>query len=207
LAKEKGNMRKVYLVAQIDENLCIGDKICENICVSKAIKVIDKKAVVDENKCVSCARCQDACPRAAIEMVSRAEPLLLAVNAAEVDQNKLKEICDRAHLEMEDIICQCTSTTAKEAAAAILKGAKSPEEVTLMTGIRSACSMWCIAPVFRLFKAYGIELPPSDGYRWYNIAPALWDVSEDVARKYPKYRIEEDKKLLQEGVFHTITRL
>jgi len=200
-------MRRIYLMAQVDKNLCIGDKICENICVSKAIKVIDKKAGVDENKCVLCMKCFDACPKAAISIVSRVEPLVLAVNTAEVDQNKLKEICARAHLDPEEKICACTSTTAKEAAAAILKGAKSPEEVTLMTGLRSACSLWCIAPILRLLKAYDIELPPSDGYRWYNISPALWNVSEDVARKYPEYRIGEDKKLLQEGVFHNFIKL
>lgn len=187
--------------------MCIGDKICENICVSKAVKVTDKKAGVDENKCVLCMKCLDACPNAAISIVSRAEPLLLAINTAEVDQDKLKEICALAHLDPEEKICVCTSTTAKEAAAAILKGAKSPEEVTLMTGARSACSLWCITPILRLLKAYNIELPPSDGYRWYNVSPALWNVSEDVARKYSEYRIEEDKKLLQEGVFHNFIKL
>jgi Fe-S-cluster-containing hydrogenase component 2 len=197
-------MRKIYLSAVVDPDLCKGDKICENICVAKAVKVDNRKAVVDENRCVSCEKCMDACPEGAITMVPKKEPMLLATNPDEVDRHELEQLCERAHLDPAKIICGCTLTTAKEAAAAILKGAKTPEEVTLKTGIRSACGMWCMAPILRLLNAQGVELPQSDNYRWYNIKANIWDTSEEVALKYPEYRLKEDKKLCQEGVFHNL---
>jgi len=197
-------MRKIYTSALVDPELCKGDKICENICVAKAVTVNDRKAFVDNSRCVSCQKCLDACPEGAITMVPRKEPLLLAVNPDEVDGQELAQLCERAYLDPEDIICVCTFTAAKEVAAAILKGAKTPEEITLKTGIRSACGMWCMAPILRLLNAHGIELPESDNYRWYNIKANLLDASEDAARKYPEYRLEEDKKLFQEGIFHNL---
>ncbi len=199
-------MRKIYLSAEVDQELCKGDKICENICVAKAVKVVEKKAVVDSDKCVSCIKCQDACSMSAIKMIPRKEPRLLAVNADEVSQTALAALCDKAHLDPEDMICVCTFTQAKEAATAVLKGAKTPEEVTAMTGIRSACGMWCMAPILRLLQAHGLELPASDGYRWYNIAPEIWTVPGNVDQMYPEYRLAEDRKMYGEGVFHSLPR-
>ncbi|MCP4757400.1 MAG: (Fe-S)-binding protein [Proteobacteria bacterium] len=199
-------MRKIYLSADVDAELCQGDKICENICVAKAVRVVDKKAFVDDGRCVSCMKCLDACPTAAIAMTPREEPLLLAVNTAEAAPEDLKQLCAEAHLDPEDIVCVCTFTTAKEIAAAVLGGAKTPEEVTLATGARSACGMWCIAPILRVMNAHGLELPESDGYRWYNIKVDLWNAVEDVDRKYPEYRLEEDRKLFREGIFHSLPK-
>jgi len=199
-------MRKIYLSALVDMDLCNGCKICENICVAKAIRVIDRKAIVDEEKCVSCMKCMDACQPQAIAMTQRKEPLLLAVKTDEVDQEALKALCARANLDPEEIICICTITAAKEIAAAVLKGAKTPEEITLMTGARSSCGMWCIAPMLRILNAHGVELPEADNYRWYNLKSDLWHTGKEVDRKYPEYRLEEDKKLFREGTFHNLPR-
>ncbi len=199
-------MRKIYFSAQVDENLCCGDKICENICVAKAVTVSDGKAVVDDGRCVSCMKCMDACPKGAVIMIKRKEPLHLAVNTDDVDQEELEQLCARAHLAPHDIVCVCTITTAKEIAAAVLKGAKTPEEVTLMTGARSACGMWCIAPILRILNAHGVELPEKDGYRWYNINVDLWNTDKHVDGKYPEYRLEEDKNLFKDGIFHNLPR-
>lgn len=188
----------------VDPDLCVGDKICENICVTGAIRVVDKKAVVDESRCVMCTRCQDACPTRAIQMKQRETPLLLRVNTDEVDPEKLKELCARANYTPEEPVCLCTFTTAGEIAASILKGAKTPEDVTAMTGARSACGMWCIAPILRLLNAHYKDLPESDNYRWYNIEVDLLHTPEDVSKKYPEYHLEEDKELLRKGIFHNL---
>ncbi len=197
-------MKKIYLSAQVDENLCCGDKLCENICATKAISIVDKKAVVNEDRCIACRRCMDVCPKGAVAMTERKEPLCLSVDTGDVDQEELRKLLERAHLKPNDIICICTITSAKEIAAAVLKGAKTPEDVVLMTGVRSSCGMWCITPVLRVLNAGGVELPDSDNYRWYNIKVDLWNTSESVDNKYPEYRLEEDKELFRKGVFHNL---
>jgi Pyruvate/2-oxoacid:ferredoxin oxidoreductase delta subunit/bacterioferritin-associated ferredoxin len=191
-------MKKVYLHAQVDEEKCVGDKLCEFVCPSGAIEVSKKKAHVDNTHCVACSRCVDVCNEKAIQMVPLPEPRVLGVNPAEVDQVRLQELCRRANMDPDEPICLCTFTTAREAAAAILKGAASPEEVTRMTGARSACALWCMAPMLRLLNASGVEMKPSLKPKWYNVEAALWNVPDEVAEKYPQYRLKEDKTTFSE---------
>ena len=127
-------MKKVYEMALVDQTRCIGDKICENVCPAEAIRMVEKKAQVDESKCVACFKCIDVCNEAAIRPVPRVEARILSIDPMEVDQTQLRDLCRRANMDPEEPICLCTLTQAKEVAAAILKGAGSPEEVTRMTG-------------------------------------------------------------------------
>ncbi len=196
--------KKIYLCAQVNDNFCCGDKICENICVTKAVNVVEKKAVVDVARCLGCRRCMDVCPNDAIEMVHREEPLSISLNTEDVDPEELRKLCEKAHLRPNDIICICTITTARDIAAAVLKGAKTPEDVSLMTGVRSSCGMWCMTPILRVLNANGVDFPESDNYRWYNIKVDLWNTQENVDKKYPEYRLKEDKELFQKGIFHNL---
>jgi len=59
-------MRKVHLMAHADQSKCVGDRICENVCPTGAIRVIEKKAVVDSRKCAACLKCMDICPEGAV---------------------------------------------------------------------------------------------------------------------------------------------
>jgi len=186
-------MKKVYLHAQVDEEKCVGDKLCEFVCPSGAIEVSKKKAHVDNTHCVACSRCADVCNEKAIQMVPLPEPRVLGVNPEEVDQARLQELCRRANMDPDEPICLCTFTTAREAAAAILKGATSPEEVTRMTGARSACALWCMAPILRLLNAFGLDMKPPLRHKWYNVEAALWNVPDEVSEKYPQYRLKEDQ--------------
>jgi NAD-dependent dihydropyrimidine dehydrogenase PreA subunit/bacterioferritin-associated ferredoxin len=187
-------MEKVYLQAQVDEERCVGDKLCEFVCPSGAIAVSKKKAHVDNAHCVACSRCVDVCNEQAVHLAPLPEPRVLGVNAAEVDQAQLHDLCQRANLEPDEPICLCTFTTAREAAAAILKGAASPEEITRMTGARSACAMWCMAPMLRLLNASGLDMKPPK-HKWYNVEAALWNVPDEVCEKYPEYRLKEDQEI------------
>lgn len=192
-------MKKVYVQARVDADKCIGDRICENICPAGAIEMVHKKAVVDADKCVACLTCIDACGEGAITTVPRAETMVLRVESTDVDQVALQDLCEKAHLDPEDAICLCTLTKAKEVAAAILKGASSPEEITRMTGIRSTCAMWCMAPIMSLLQASGADMIPPKGYKWYPAQAGIWEIPDEVAQKYTEYSIEEDRQLYGQG--------
>jgi uncharacterized Fe-S center protein len=52
----------------VDQNLCIGCKICTRFCNQTAISFgANKKASIDHSKCVGCGRCIGACSKNAIE--------------------------------------------------------------------------------------------------------------------------------------------
>ena len=45
----------------IDEEKCIGCRICEKYCRHEAVRVTDRKAHIDYNKCVGCGQCVAVC--------------------------------------------------------------------------------------------------------------------------------------------------
>lgn len=197
-------MRKVYSLATVDESRCLGDKHCENACPTGAIKVVDKKAVVDEAICSACLNCFDVCPHGAINMTPRSEQLMLFTDPSQADQDQLEELCLAAGLSPESPICTCTFTRAGEVAAAILLGAHNPQTVAVATGIRTACALWCMAPLQRLLKAHLGDVPSSKGSEWYPADIALWKVNQAVAEKYPEYFIEEDQDLYDNGIIDNL---
>lgn len=173
--------------------------MCEKVCPTGAIEIVQKKTKVDEEKCVACCKCWDACPENAIKIVPRPEPIVFGLDPAEVDQTELNKLCAKANLNPRQYLCLCSETRVNEAAAAVLKGAKSPEEISLMTGARSGCGLYCMEPMLRLLKAHGVDISPAKGDRWYNITPNVWDVPPDVAKRYPGYYLEEDKKVFKKS--------
>jgi len=187
-------------MAEVDPTKCIGDRICERVCPTGAIRVVEKKAVVDGKKCASCFKCMDYCEEEAISVVPRAEPVILRVDPSGVDPDELQALCGKAHLRPEDVICPCTLTRADEVAAAILMGARSPEDLSVMTGVRTACGMWCMSLILELLRAHGIDTTPPKGASWYDVDAALWNLSDAVVRKYPEFRLEEARRRLEEGL-------
>jgi NADPH-dependent glutamate synthase beta subunit-like oxidoreductase/bacterioferritin-associated ferredoxin len=152
-----------------------------------------QKAVVASEKCVACQNCKDICPVNAIKHVLRPVPLVLGVDPTEVDQNQLLELCHKAHLHPHQWLCMCGGIRVREGAAAVLKGAKTPEEIALMTGARSGCTVYCFMTSLRLLKAHGVEIkPPAKGYRWYDSSQTCWDVPEEIIEKYPGHFLKED---------------
>lgn len=197
-------MKKVYEIAWIDQARCVGDQVCLNVCPTGAIRMIERKARVEESMCVACFKCLDVCNEGAVRSVPLSESRTLRVDPADVDQTALADLCRRANLRPDEPICLCTLTQAKEAAAAILKGASSPEAVALMTGIRTSCAMWCMAPLLRLLQAHGADMSPSSGHRWYNTQTGVWNIPDEVARKYPEYRLREDAQSLCQGTMDNL---
>jgi len=195
-------MKVVSVKPEIDAAKCIGCGICTKVCPSAAIKLVDRKAVVKEADCRGCGGCEQRCPVYAITMVKLEQPFTVQVDITDVSYDEIESICRNAKLNPEQIVCYCTTTRAEEVAAAIIKGAKSPEEISRATGIRMGCKVECIQPILRLLKAAGIEPVRPDGYQWYGLTPTVWDIPEDVKAKYGSrgFYFDEDIKLLDKVV-------
>lgn len=193
-------MKHVTLKAVVDRDLCIGCKLCEKVCPVYAISVVDRKAILqDDHKCRGCANCADRCPRYAIKMVERDDPFDVGVDVGKFDPEKIREICEKAHFNPEQVLCYCVGTRAEEVAAALLSGATTPEEVSSMTGMRTGCTIECVQPMLRMVKAAGNELHPDpNGYQWYGTTVTAWDIPEEVREKYNSrgFYFEEDRDLL-----------
>jgi Fe-S-cluster-containing hydrogenase component 2 len=196
-------VKKVTLKAVVNEELCIGCKICEKVCPVYAIQVSDRKAHSDPAKCMACANCADRCPRYAIKMVEREDPFEVGVDVSKFDYEEIRALCEKAHLNPEQVLCYCVGVRAEEVAAALLSGATTPEEVSAMTGMRTGCTIECIQPLLRLVQAAGNELHPNpNGYQWYGVTVTAWDMPEEVKEKYNSrgFYFDEDKALLDKVV-------
>jgi Fe-S-cluster-containing hydrogenase component 2 len=181
-------MKIVAFVSRVNAEKCNGDKRCERICPTGAIQVPDEVAVVQEDRCVACGKCREVCREDAVELVPRTQPLRIEFDAASADPEKLQALCARAGLLPDLPVCACTATTVREIAAAILDGAKSPEDVVVRTGAGSGCGMYCMAVIFRLFACAGVEIPKD--HRWNHLPLSSHDVPEEIAGKYPEYHFD-----------------
>lgn len=191
-------MKLISVKPVVDKSTCIGCGICVKVCPSLAISLVDRKAAVNEADCRGCGGCNQRCPVYAITMEKLEKPYTVSVSIDDLPYEKIEQLCVKARLNPEQIICYCTATRAEEAAAAILKGAKTPEDISRLTGVRMGCKVECIQPVLRLLHAAGITPEPPPGYQWYGLTPTVWDIPEDVKAKYAKrgFYFDEDIKLL-----------
>ncbi|KKM11364.1 (Fe-S)-binding protein [Clostridiales bacterium PH28_bin88] len=196
-------MKVVTLAPRVDTEKCTGCKTCERVCPVLAIKVVDRVSVVDEERCRGCANCEQRCPEYALTMVKRENPITVKTDVEKVPYEEIINLCLKAKLNPEQLVCYCTATRADEVAAAILLGAKSPEDISLVTGVRTGCKVECIQPMLRLLEAAGIKpQPPKNGWQWYGRTPTVWEIPEEIKAKYNKrgFYFDEDIKLLDEVV-------
>ena len=193
-------MKVVNYLSKVDKDKCIGCRLCESICPTDAISMLEKKAVVDENLCRACGKCEDVCPDESVILVERSEPLMVSADVDTVDEAAIDELCAKADLFPEQMICACTMTPVKEAAAAILNGARTPEDISIMTGVRTGCGIYCMGAIQRLLNANGIELKPPANNRWYKQCLSMWDIPDDVAKNNPGYFIKEDQGIYRNKI-------
>jgi len=186
-------MKVVNYISRINETKCTGCGRCERVCPPAAITVIERLATVDSDKCLACNKCWHMCPEDAVSIVARDEELIVGTDFEEADAEAIDALCRKAHFFPEQFVCACTLTLAKELAAAIIQGAKTPEDVTAMTGVRSGCAIYCMGPVLRMLRAHGIKIEPPGGHRWYDLSLSLWDVPADVSEKHPEYYLKDDQ--------------
>jgi bacterioferritin-associated ferredoxin len=122
----------------------------------------------------------------------------LTIPEEEWDRQAVDELCAKAYFDPADGICLCTRTTAGEVAAAVISGIDVVEELTMATGVRAVCGMWCLSPVMRILAAAGIEIErPAKDYRVYpdgsGVKVGIWSVPDEAIEKYPEYPIRADR--------------
>ncbi len=195
-------MRVINQLAKVDRERCHACSTCVKVCPVEAIHVEKQKdralAAVDDQRCFGCTICISRCPRQAIERVPRESPFQVGVSPEDVSPKAVREICEAAHMYPDQVVCYCHRVQAKEVAAAILKGAKSPEEVSRATGVRTGCGVLCITSTIRLLRAAGIRLNQSPGYQWYGTEVSIWTIPEEVQKKYPQFYVKEDLQAIND---------
>ena len=151
--------------------------------------------IIDEDTCQACTICETRCPQLAITMFPREQSFEVGIRVDSVTK-QIEEICRRAHMYPDQVVCYCHRVQAKEIVAAILAGADTPEEVSRKTGARTGCGVLCIAGIIRLLRGAGLELGKAPGYQWYGVRASIWDIPPEVMKKYPQYYLEEDRKAI-----------
>lgn len=193
-------MRIVSQTAAVDTELCTGCETCIPLCPTLAITMTDTghrpKASIDGQACAACTICGARCPVQAITMVPRSVPLTLGVDVSGAPAEEVEAICHAAHMYPDQIVCSCTRVQAKEIAAAILQGARTPEDIARKTGARTGCAVLCISAVIRLLRAAGIVLNEAPGHQWYGAHVTIWDVPAELVPKYPEYYLAQDREIL-----------
>jgi ferredoxin/bacterioferritin-associated ferredoxin len=185
-------------VPDIDDTACKICRKCEEICPAAAISFAkeDKRMAVDVKRCIDCQRCMDACPENAITMLPRTGDYALSVEVTELDQEKIRDMCRKVGLAPGEAICACTFVTAQELAGAILKGAKTPEDVCAMTGVRRGCGIYCLVNIFKILDAAGVRPEERVGSHLYHHPLSSLDIPDNQLRKldeeFPQYRLLED---------------
>jgi ferredoxin/bacterioferritin-associated ferredoxin len=192
-------MFQTSAVVEITDEKCVGCTVCVNVCPTEALSMVDRLAVVVEDRCTGCFKCIEACiPYGAIAPKGDPNPRLLHTPEADWDREAVDDLCARAYFAPGDSICLCTRTTAGEVAAAVLAGTHVVEELTMATGVRAVCGMWCLSPVMRILAAAGVETDrPAKDYRVYpdgaGVEVGIWSVPDAAIDKYPEYPIRADR--------------
>ena len=192
-------MRTVDKTARLDKSKCTDCGICVRLCPVLCIATVKngktKSTVIDEDSCQACTICATRCPEYAISMIRRDRPFEVGIKVDQVT-DEIKEICQRAHMYPDQVVCYCHRVQAKEVVAAILAGAKTPEEVSQKTGARTGCGVLCITGIMRAIRAAGLELGAAPGWQWYNMQTTIWNVPAEIAKKHPGYYLDADRKAI-----------
>jgi Fe-S-cluster-containing hydrogenase component 2 len=167
------------------------------VCPAGAIRMEEKKAAVDGDRCIDCRRCIDRCDREnAVDRVPRPEEVIRYVDHSDLDAAAVNLLCRKAGVLPYLPICGCTRTTGQEAVAAVLKGAKTPEDLCAMTGLRAGCGIYCMTRIFQVLDACGIEVEEHPDRRWIKLTLSIGDIPREtvdrIDRAYPSCCVGED---------------
>ena len=58
-----------YITLELDENKCVGCRLCFTVCPHRVFEMDGRKAFIKEkNKCMECGACMSNCPAKAIKV-------------------------------------------------------------------------------------------------------------------------------------------
>ena len=179
--------KRVRMVAEVVGERCTGCKLCVQVCPTVAIGVRDRRpdepgpgkkiAELAPEACYNAQACLEICPEHAIVMQELETPFDVGFDPKSVDPAAVTALCVKAGHPPARKICLCTDTTAEEIAAAVVAGAKGPEQVSLMTGARTGCLELCLQPILDFLAAAGhADEPkrPKNGFQWYGRSATLF---------------------------------
>lgn len=212
-------MKTVFDKAAVHADKCPGCTICVKVCPTTAIHMRAKLAVIDEKECFGCNACAQACPFDAISMVSTQQPtdprtadpvvrppwMIEDEEVSSAAEQAARELCVRAGFHPDQPLCVCVDDLrAQKVAAMVLDSKTQPDVLALSTGLRSGCTILCIAGLVRMLEAAGVDVePPSkDSWNWYPGSPTQIDLPDDLDDRYASlgYRFAEDRKLMTDVV-------
>ena len=148
--------------------------------------------------CKGCINCAERCPASAITIEPLQQPYTVSIDPGDVDQEEIMRICKQVHIHPKQVVCYCTETRAEEIVAAILKGAKTPEDVSAMTGARTGCTVLCVQSIIKLLEAAGLPVKPVGTHQIYGKTFTLWDADPGLKKRDEKrgYHFNEDIQLI-----------
>lgn len=188
---------------RIDHSVCRACRKCEEICPAGAIALAREagKMAVDAARCIDCQRCMDACSENAITMMPREADRVLQVDLSRLDPEEINRLCRRAGLAPGEAVCACSFITARDLAGAVLLGARTPEDVCAMTGVRRGCGIYCLVNVFKILEASGITPEEREKSRLYHLPLDPLDIPEErlleIDARFPQFRLGEDVSLIK----------
>lgn len=154
------------------------------------------KAVVDPDKCLDCGLCEEFCPRGAPKLILRDEPIPLAIEVKEEDKPRIAEICKKAYLYPSFRLCACTGTSPDQICQAILEGCTDQQALAQRLGVTTGCGgLYCTTSINMLLEAAGYPVKSTENGLRVNNTLNMWDISKEVADKYPVYHVEREQKL------------
>jgi NADPH-dependent glutamate synthase beta subunit-like oxidoreductase/bacterioferritin-associated ferredoxin len=149
--------------------------------------------------CRGCTNCEQRCPASAITIEPCERPYTVGVDPAEFEAAQISSLCLKAKIHPQQIVCYCTNTTAGEIAAAILKGANTPEAVSRLTGARTGCTVLCIQSIVKLLEASGQAVEPGATHQSYGKTFTVWDLDVRAKKKHEGrgYHFDGDIELIE----------
>ncbi|MBR3584695.1 MAG: FAD-dependent oxidoreductase [Oscillospiraceae bacterium] len=198
--KASGKMRNLSAADRVNSEEEVALGLTEEMLQFEAARCYrcSGKASVDRERCVDCGMCWEHCNYGAVEMVQLEKPIIHTVPPVVEPEyyDTIKAILKEVHHYPNEPLCNCSMATAWEVVYAILKGAHTYEDLTVATGIRSGCSIYCIGDTLEIFEAAGYPQTPPENGNWHTPKVNLYNLSEEACATDPNIHLHQAQSLI-----------